>query len=420
MIDFHYWPTPNGWKVSILLEELAVPYRPIMVDISKGEQFTPEFMAISPNHRMPAIVDHDVDGDPVPVFESGAIMLYLAEKHGRFMPVDRLGRKEMMEWVFWQVGNLGPMAGQYSHFVNYAPQEQAYSHRRYKNEYHRCLGGSGPAPGMPRLHPGRGLHDRRHDLVALGARRQGHGTAAGRVSERDPLAGGGQGSAAVRRGVDLGKEFRRSSPPTEEERKVLFNQTAHTAGRAGIGTTAGGAGVTQPRDLGRREHSVPPMTGSGMEWTRLVDRVDEQLAVPVVISVPPSRPCTASRPPDVCWSRAVPPAPSIQPAPKPLMDLAAPGRRSEPERSAGRLRWNSRCASHPLGGARRCPRLAASRRGAGAGHPPTPRWLRTTAAAPSVADAAKVFLRRAGDDDTVRQRPRSALRSSKSTPPFAR
>ena len=128
MIDFYYWPTPNGWKVSILLEELGVSYRPVMVNIGKGEQFTPEFMAISPNHRMPAIVDHDVDGDPVPVFESGAIMLYLAEKHGRFMPAGPKGRKELLEWLFWQVGNLGPMAGQYSHFVNYAPREQDYSH----------------------------------------------------------------------------------------------------------------------------------------------------------------------------------------------------------------------------------------------------------------------------------------------------
>ena len=229
MIDFYYWPTPNGWKVSILLEELAVPYRPIMVDISKGEQFSAEFMAISPNHRMPAIVYHDVDGDPVSVFESGAIMLYLAEKHGRFMPADSLGRKEMMEWLFWQVGNLGPMAGQYSHFVNYAPQEQAYSHRRYKNEYHRCIG----------------VLDRRleHRDYVLGA----HYTIADMISWPWVLIAKAMGQPldefpnvtrwraaikdrpAVRRGVDLGKEFRRSAPPTEEERRVLFEQTAHTA-----------------------------------------------------------------------------------------------------------------------------------------------------------------------------------------------
>ena len=248
MIDFHYWPTPNGWKVSILLEELAVPYRPIMVNISKGEQFSAEFMAISPNHRMPAIVDHDVDGDPVSVFESGAIMLYLAEKHGRFMPADPLGRKEMMEWLFWQVGNLGPMAGQYSHFVNYAPQEQAYSHRRYKNEYHRCLGSSGPTPGTPRLHPGRGLHDRRHDLVALGARRQGHGAATGRVSERDPLARGDQGSA----GGATGRRSRQGVPTLVAAHRgrtqgAVRTDRAHRR-RAGIGTTADGT-VARPTEL---------------------------------------------------------------------------------------------------------------------------------------------------------------------------
>ena len=140
MIDFYYWPTPNGWKVSILLEELGVPYKMIPVNISKGEQFTREFLDISPNNRIPAIVDHDVDGDPVSVFESGAIMIYLAEKCGQFMPVDPVQRKEVLEWVFWQVGGLGPMAGQHSHFFNYAPKDQKYSSDRYKNEYNRCIG----------------------------------------------------------------------------------------------------------------------------------------------------------------------------------------------------------------------------------------------------------------------------------------
>lgn len=125
MIDFYYWPTPNGWKVAILLEELGIDYRTVFVDIGKGDQFQPEFLAISPNHRMPAIVDHDGEGDPVPVFESGAIMFYLAEKTGRFIPADPRGRKEALEWLFWQTGNQGPMAGQLSHFVNYAPEDQA-------------------------------------------------------------------------------------------------------------------------------------------------------------------------------------------------------------------------------------------------------------------------------------------------------
>ena len=139
MIDFYYAPTPNGWKVAIMLEELGVPYDLHLMKLSKGDQFDPDFRAISPNAKMPAIVDHDVEGDPVPVFESGAILLYLAEKTGRFLPEGSLARKEMMEWLFWQVGNQGPIAGQLSHFVNYAPEGQDYGRTRYLREYERNL-----------------------------------------------------------------------------------------------------------------------------------------------------------------------------------------------------------------------------------------------------------------------------------------
>ena len=118
MIDFYYWPTPNGWKVSIMLEELGINYKLIPLNISKGEQFSDDFLKISPNNRMPAIVDHETEGAPVTVFESGAILIYLAEKFGRFMPTDAVKKKEVLEWLFWQVGNQGPMAGQLSHFVN--------------------------------------------------------------------------------------------------------------------------------------------------------------------------------------------------------------------------------------------------------------------------------------------------------------
>jgi len=140
VLDFYYWPTPNGWKVAIMLEECGLEYRVVPVNIGKGDQFKPEFLAISPNNRMPAIVDHDEPDGPLPVFESGAILIHLAEKTGRFMPPSRRGRKEMLEWLFWQVGNLGPMAGQLSHFVNYAQGEHPYSHKRYADEYNRCLG----------------------------------------------------------------------------------------------------------------------------------------------------------------------------------------------------------------------------------------------------------------------------------------
>ncbi len=107
------------------------------INIGKGEQFKPEFLAISPNNRMPAIVDHDAPDGPLPIFESGPILMHLAERVGQFMPTDPVGRKECLEWLFWQVGNLGPMAGQLSHFVNYAQGEHLYSHKRYADEYHR-------------------------------------------------------------------------------------------------------------------------------------------------------------------------------------------------------------------------------------------------------------------------------------------
>jgi len=139
MIDFYYAPTPNGWKVAIMLEECGLEYQTILLRLAEGDQFDPEYLTISPNAKMPAIVDRDVDGAPVSVFESGAILLYLAEKTGRFMPTDATGRKETLEWLFWQVGNQGPMAGQLSHFVNYAPDGEDYSRNRYAGEYKRNL-----------------------------------------------------------------------------------------------------------------------------------------------------------------------------------------------------------------------------------------------------------------------------------------
>jgi|SRR5882724_4225086 len=140
MIDFHFAPTPNGWKVAIMLEECGLEHRAILMRLTEGDQFKPEFLEISPNAKMPAILDHDNAGDPVSVFESGAILIYLAEKAGRFMPTDPLGRKETLEWLFWQAGNQGPMAGQLSHFVNYAPEGEAYARKRYAGEYDRNLG----------------------------------------------------------------------------------------------------------------------------------------------------------------------------------------------------------------------------------------------------------------------------------------
>jgi GSH-dependent disulfide-bond oxidoreductase len=142
MIDLYYWPTPNGHKITLLLEETGLPYRIVPVNIGKGEQFKPEFLAISPNNRMPAIVDHTPleRGEPISVFESGAILLYLAEKSEQFIPSDARGRIEVLEWLFWQVGGLGPMAGQNHHFNRYAPQKIAYAIERYVKETNRLYG----------------------------------------------------------------------------------------------------------------------------------------------------------------------------------------------------------------------------------------------------------------------------------------
>ena len=194
MIDFHYWPTPNGWKVAIMLEELGLPYRTVITNISKGDQFAPEFLRISPNNRMPAIVDHDTGGPPVPVFESGAILLYLAEKTGRLMPADAPGRKEALEWLFWQTGNQGPMAGQLSHFVNYAPAGEDYSRIRYANEYDRCLGVLDRRLAGREYILGEGLLDRRHHLLALGADRQAARRGSGAFPQPRALAQPGQGA----------------------------------------------------------------------------------------------------------------------------------------------------------------------------------------------------------------------------------
>jgi GST-like protein len=224
MIDFYYWPTPNGWKVAIMLEECGLEYRTIPVNIGKGDQFKPQFLAISPNNRMPAIVDHDAPGGPLPIFESGPILMHLAKRAGRFMPTDPVGRKECLEWLFWQVGNLGPMAGQLSHFVNYAQGEHPYSHKRYADEYHRCLG------VLEQRLEGReyilGMEYSIADMISwpwvLIAKPLGQdldefpNVSRWRSAVRD--------RPAVRRGVDLGKEWRRSAPPSDEERQILFNQ----------------------------------------------------------------------------------------------------------------------------------------------------------------------------------------------------
>ncbi len=139
MIDLYYWPTPNGHKITLFLEEAGLPYRMKPVDIGRGEQFAPDFLEISPNNRIPAIVDHQpADGGlPLSVFESGAILVYLAEKTGKFLPAGGRQRVRTLEWLFWQIGGLGPMAGQAHHFLHYTPERCPYAAKRYVDEVGR-------------------------------------------------------------------------------------------------------------------------------------------------------------------------------------------------------------------------------------------------------------------------------------------
>ncbi len=142
MIDLHYWPTPNGHKITLFLEEAGLPYTIHAVNIGQGEQFRPDFLKIAPNNRMPAIVDHDpVDGgEPISVFESGAILLYLANKTGKFFGPEQRDKIVQMQWLMWQMGGLGPMAGQNHHFNRYAPEPIPYAQKRYIDETNRLYG----------------------------------------------------------------------------------------------------------------------------------------------------------------------------------------------------------------------------------------------------------------------------------------
>lgn len=142
MINLYYWPTPNGHKITIFLEEAAIDYEIIPVNIGAGDQFKPDFLKISPNNRMPAIIDTNPDdgGEAISIFESGAILQYLADKTGKFIPNTLRGRKTVAEWLFWQVGGLGPMAGQNHHFVQYAPEKIPYAMERYIKETKRLYG----------------------------------------------------------------------------------------------------------------------------------------------------------------------------------------------------------------------------------------------------------------------------------------
>ena len=228
MIDLYYWPTPNGWKISIMLEECALAYRFVPVNIGKGEQFTPEFLAISPNNRMPAIVDHAPEGGgaPIAVFESGAILQYLAEKCGLFLPSSLQERYQVLQWLMWQMGGLGPMAGQNGHFLLYAPEKIPYAIERYGKEVDRLYGvldaqlgrtgafvaGKDYSIADMAIFPWVRTHKAQQvDLNRFANIQRWYDA----LFERP----------AVKRGLDLGKELR-APALTDEARKALFGQTA--------------------------------------------------------------------------------------------------------------------------------------------------------------------------------------------------
>ena len=235
MIELHYWPTPNGHKVTLLLEELAelgrpLAYRIVPVDIGKGAQFEPSFLAISPNNKMPAMVDTaPADGGaPVSVFESGAILMYLAQKSAQFLPPDLRGRYDVLQWLFWQVGGLGPMTGQHGHFGVYAPQRFDYAIARYARESERLLGvldrqlqgrafiaGDAYSIADMACYPWISPYDKAPlDLSPFPEVRRWHAAIAARPATQRAYALGGQVNP------DAGK------PMTDEEKKILFGQGA--------------------------------------------------------------------------------------------------------------------------------------------------------------------------------------------------
>lgn len=226
MIELHYWPTPNGHKVTLFLEEAGLPYEIKPVNIGTGEQFRPEFLAIAPNNRMPAIVDHAPTdgGEAVSLFESGAILLYLAEKTGRFLPSELRGRKTVLEWLFWQMAGLGPMTGQYGHFHVYAPEKIPYALDRYAREAERLLG------VLDRRLAGRTFIAGDDYSIADMACYPWIDPYKNAPMDLEPFKQvrrwwqGIRARPATQRAYAIGKQFDRPTELSEEQRRILFGQ----------------------------------------------------------------------------------------------------------------------------------------------------------------------------------------------------
>jgi len=232
MIDLYYWPTPNGHKVTIFLEETGLPYRIIPVNIGAGDQFKPDFLKISPNNRMPAIIDDTPieKGAPVSVFESGAILVYLAEKTGKFLPRELRSRFEVLQWLFWQMGGLGPMAGQNHHFNIYAPEKIPYAIDRYVKETGRLYA------VMDKRLADRDFLAGAYSIADMAAypwvvpyERQGQDLEKFPHLKRWFQAI--KARPATMRAYEKAKGFATSPTPTEEAKKILFGQSADTVRR---------------------------------------------------------------------------------------------------------------------------------------------------------------------------------------------
>jgi GST-like protein len=233
MIDLYYWPTSNGHKITIFLEEAGIPYRIVPVNISKGDQFKPDFLAISPNNRMPAIVDNaPADGGaPISVFESGAILVYLAEKSGQFMPKDVRGRTRLQEWLFWQMGGLGPMSGQRGHFINQAPQPaNAYGLERYSKEtdrLHAVL--DKQLAGKDYITGDYSIADMACYPWCVSAGR--YGTTYERYANIRAWMTRMAARPAVMKAYEIGKPYESQRASDEEARKILYGQTGDSVKR---------------------------------------------------------------------------------------------------------------------------------------------------------------------------------------------
>lgn len=228
MIDLHFWPTPNGHKISIMLEECGTPYRLVPVDIGRGDQLTPAFLAISPNNRMPAIVDDEPlgGGAPLSIFESAAILQYLGEKTGQFFPKEPRAKYDVLQWLAWQVSNVGPAFGQYNHFGHYAENKIPYAIERFQNETNRLYG------VMDRRLADRPFLAGEYSIADMATYpwARAHERTGNDIGQFPHVARWLEAIAerpAVKRGIEVGRDLR-TGTLDEAAKKILFGQTATT------------------------------------------------------------------------------------------------------------------------------------------------------------------------------------------------